>query len=162
MNQRSYFMSTLRIGSKIPRFTVVSTATDKLASADLLGKKLVLYFYPKDHTPGCTTESIEFSTQYSKFKRAGTEIVGVSRDSLASHHKFIEKHNLAFQLISDTDEKLCKLFDVIKEKNMYGKKVLGIERSTFLFDANGILQHEWRKVKVAGHVDEVFATAKAV
>jgi len=124
-------------------------------SADARGGNLVIYFYPKDSTPGCTREGQDFRDNYSKFRRNKTLVVGVSRDSIASHEKFKAKQDFPFELLSDADETLCRLFDVIKEKNMYGRKVLGIERSTFLIDAAGKLHREWRKVKVDGHVDEV-------
>jgi len=124
-------------------------------SADARGGNLVIYFYPKDSTPGCTREGQDFRDNYSKFRRNKTLVVGVSRDSIASHDKFKAKQDFPFELLSDADETLCRLFDVIKEKNMYGRKVLGIERSTFLIDAAGKLHREWRKVKVDGHVDEV-------
>ncbi|MEM9173187.1 MAG: peroxiredoxin [Pseudomonadota bacterium] len=128
----------------------------------LRGKQVALYFYPKDATPGCTNESIDFTNLSPKFKRANTEIFGISRDSLASHEKFRTKHNMPFELISDPDEALCRYFDVIKEKNMYGKKVMGIERSTFLIDADGKLRAEWRKVRVPGHAEDVLEAAKAL
>lgn len=124
-------------------------------SADTRGANLVIYFYPKDSTPGCTREGQDFRDNYSKFRRNKTLVVGVSRDSIASHEKFKAKQDFPFELLSDADETLCRLFDVIREKNMYGRKVLGIERSTFLIDAAGKLHREWRKVKVDGHVDEV-------
>jgi len=124
-------------------------------SADARGANLVIYFYPKDSTPGCTREGQDFRDNYSKFRRNKTLVVGVSRDSIASHEKFKAKQDFPFELLSDADETLCRLFDVIREKNMYGRKVLGIERSTFLIDAAGKLHREWRKVKVDGHVDEV-------
>ena len=124
-------------------------------SADTRGANLVIYFYPKDSTPGCTRECQDFRDNYSKFRRNKTLVVGVSRDSIASHEKFKAKQDFPFELLSDADETLCRLFDVIREKNMYGRKVLGIERSTFLIDAAGKLHREWRKVKVDGHVDEV-------
>jgi len=123
--------------------------------ADARGGNLVIYFYPKDSTPGCTREGQDFRDNYSKFRRNKTLVVGVSRDSIASHEKFKAKQDFPFELLSDADETLCRLFDVIKEKNMYGRKILGIERSTFLIDAAGKLRREWRKVKVDGHVDEV-------
>lgn len=123
--------------------------------SDYLGKKVVLYFYPKDNTPGCTNESIAFRDAYCDFLAANTVIFGVSRDSLRSHDGFKGKLELPFQLISDTEEKLCAQFDVIKQKMMYGKQVRGIERSTFIINEQGELIHEWRKVKVADHVQEV-------
>jgi peroxiredoxin Q/BCP len=125
--------------------------------SDLAGSNVVLYFYPKDSTPGCTTEGQDFRDHYQKFRKSNTVILGVSRDSLKSHENFRAKHGFPFDLLADTQEKLCKMFDVIKEKNMYGRKVLGIERSTFLIDAEGLLRREWRKVKVKDHVAEVLA-----
>lgn len=153
-------MAAPAVGKKVPSFAVATTAAAKLTSKELAGAPYVLYFYPKDDTPGCTLEGQGFRDQQAAFKRLKVRILGVSRDSLASHAKFKAKHSLPFDLISDDDEALCRLFDVIKEKNMYGKKVLGIERSTFLVDADGVLRREWRKVKVDGHVAEVLAAAK--
>ena len=151
---------TVEIGKKVPAFKAQATSEKSIQLSQLKGKKVVLYFYPKDNTPGCTTESNEFSENYSKFKKAGAEIIGISRDSLKSHEKFKEKFDFPFELISDEDEELCQLFDVIKEKNMYGKKVMGIERSTFIIGEDGKLIKEWRKVKVDGHVDEVLDFVK--
>lgn len=153
-------MSKIAIGKKVPAFKVPATGDQQIKLADLKGSKIVLYFYPKDSTPGCTTEGLDFQANLSKFKRAGAVVLGVSRDSIASHDKFRAKQGFKFDLISDADETLCTMFDVIKEKNMYGKKVMGIERSTFLIDDQGILREEWRKVKVTGHVDEVLAAVK--
>lgn len=116
---------------------------------------LVVYFYPKDSTPGCTTEAQEFSALLPAFQAAGYQVVGISRDSVKSHHNFMRKYQLGITLLSDGDEQVCRQFDVIKEKNMYGKKVLGIERSTFVLDASGQLVHSWRKVKAAGHAQAV-------
>jgi peroxiredoxin Q/BCP len=152
-------MAAPTVGKKIPAFAVTTTANSKLTNKDLAGHPYVLYFYPKDDTPGCTLESQGFRDLHAKFGKLKVRILGVSRDSLASHAKFQQKYELPFELVSDSDEKLCKQFDVIKEKNMYGKKVLGIERSTFLIDADGVLRKEWRKVKVDGHVDAVLAAA---
>ena len=128
--------------------------------SDFKGKNIVLYFYPKDSTPGCTLEGQDFRDNKSKFSARNTVILGVSRDSIKSHENFKSKQSFSFDLLSDPDEKLCKQFDVIKEKNMYGKKVIGIERSTFLIDEDGILVKEWRKVKVKGHVGEVLEEIK--
>jgi thioredoxin-dependent peroxiredoxin len=147
------------IGKKIAPFTVATTSTPKLTSKELAGRPYVLYFYPKDDTPGCTLEGQDYAKHHAAFGKLKVRILGVSRDTLASHAKFQGKYDLPFELISDSDEKLCKQFGVIKEKNMYGKKVLGIERSTFLVDADGVLRKEWRKVKVDGHVAEVLAAA---
>jgi len=155
-------MVEIAVGKKIPSFSAEATGEGTVATKNLAGKPYVLYFYPKDDTPGCTLEGQDFRDQHAKFKRLGVRILGVSRDTLASHEKFRKKHDLPFDLIADTDEKLCRQFDVIKEKNMYGKKVLGIKRSTFLVDAKGVLRNEWRKVKVDGHVDEVLDAVKAL
>jgi thioredoxin-dependent peroxiredoxin len=155
-------MTKIAVGKKIPSFSVMQSDGAMWKSADALGKNLVLYFYPKDMTSGCTIESQDFRDLSAAFKKAQTQVLGVSRDSCASHVKFRAKEKLPFELLADTDEKLCKLFDVIKEKNMYGKKVMGIERSTFLFDAKGVLIREWRKVKVDGHAAEVLATVQAL
>jgi peroxiredoxin Q/BCP len=122
---------------------------------------VVLYFYPKDMTSGCTTEAGEFRDLHGRFRRAGAIVLGVSRDSVASHEKFRAKESLPFALLSDPDEKLCRQFDVIREKSLYGRKYLGIERSTFLIDGEGVLRREWRKVKVAGHAQEVLDTIRS-
>jgi thioredoxin-dependent peroxiredoxin len=153
-------MATPTVGKKIPAFSVATTAAAKLTSKELAGAPYVLYFYPRDDTPGCTLESQDFRDHHDRFKRLKIRVLGVSRDTLASHAKFQTKYQLSFDLISDADEALCKQFAVIKEKNMYGKKVMGIERSTFLVDAEGVLRREWRKVKVDGHVEEVLAAAQ--
>jgi len=129
---------------------------------EAVGRKLVIYFYPKDMTTGCTRESQDFRDLHGKFRKAGVDIVGVSRDSVKSHDKFVDKEELPFPLLCDEDEKLCKLFDVIHEKSLYGRKYLGIERSTFLLDGTGILRREWRKVKVPGHAEEVLEAAKSL
>lgn len=150
-------MSTIAIGQPLPDLEVRATDDQSFNLADFKGRHLVLYFYPKDNTPGCTTEGQDFRDHYEEFRRLGTEILGVSRDSLKSHERFRAKHCLPFDLISDDDETLCRRFGVIKEKNLYGKKVLGIERSTFIFDRDGVLRREFRGVKVPGHVAEVLA-----
>lgn len=147
------------IGEKAPAFAAQTTSGRTVSLDGLAGAPFVLYFYPKDDTPGCTAEGIDFRDQYKELERRKLRVFGVSRDSLASHEKFKAKYALPFELISDSDETLCKQFDVIKEKNLYGRKSLGIERSTFLIDAAGVLRGEWRKVKVKGHVDEVLAAA---
>jgi peroxiredoxin Q/BCP len=152
-------MAAPTVGKKIAAFTVATTSSPKLTSKDLAGRPYVLYFYPKDDTPGCTLEGQDFRDRHADFAKLNVRILGVSRDTLASHATFQGKYGLPFDLVSDPDEELCKQFDVIKEKNMYGKKVLGIERSTFLVDATGVLRREWRKVKVNGHVAEVLAAA---
>lgn len=150
------------IGKKIKNFKAAATGDKTISLSDYKGKKLVLYFYPKDSTPGCTTEGQDFRDAKGRFTRQNTVIVGVSRDSLKSHENFFEKQKFNFDLLSDTDESLCAQFDVIKMKNMYGKKVRGIERSTFLIDENGVLRNEWRKVKVKDHVEEVLAATKSI
>ena len=148
-------MSKAKIGKKVPVFTSILDDGSKIKSSDLAGKNVVIYFYPKDSTPGCTKEGEDFRDLYKKFIKSNALIYGVSRDSIASHEKFKSKYNFPFHLISDEEESLCKLFDVIKEKNMYGRKYMGIERSTFLINDKGILVEEWRKVKVKGHAQEV-------
>ncbi len=155
-------MSSVSLNKKVPSFKAEATGDQVIKLADLKGKKTVLYFYPKDSTPGCTKEGQDFRDQYAKFKRNKIQVLGVSRDSIRSHENFKARQDFPFELLSDADETLCRLFDVIKEKNMYGKKVMGIERSTFLIDEKGVLRQEWRKVKVPGHVDEVLAAAKAL
>ena len=154
-------MSKVTTGKKVPDFTLPATGEKTLTLSEFKGSRVVLYFYPKDSTPGCTTESQGFRDDYLKFRRRNTVILGVSRDSLRSHENFRAKHGFQFDLISDSEEQLCKLFDVIKEKNMYGRKVLGIERSTFLIDPDGVLQQEWRKVRVPGHAQDVLDSLKA-
>lgn len=154
-------MPGVTLGKPIPDFKLDSTG-GPISRAALKGKKTILYFYPKDNTPGCTLEGQDFRDQLAKFKRAGAQVFGVSRDSLKSHENFKSKQAFGFELISDPDEVLCKMFDVIKMKNMYGKQVRGIERSTFLLDDKAALRQEWRKVKVAGHVEEVLAAVKAL
>ncbi|MFV1972857.1 MAG: thioredoxin-dependent thiol peroxidase [Thiohalobacterales bacterium] len=148
-------MTKILIGKKVPDFTLPATGEQDLSLSDFKGKNVVVYFYPKDSTPGCTLEGQDFRDQINKFRRRKTVILGISRDSIKSHENFKEKQEFPFELLSDADEKVCKLFGVIKEKNMYGRMVMGIERTTFLLDTRGVLQREWRKVKVKGHVDEV-------
>jgi peroxiredoxin Q/BCP len=155
-------MAQAVLGKKVPAFTLNATGDQKIRSADLKGGPVVLYFYPKDDTPGCTLEGQDFRANHAKFTKLGATVLGVSRDTVASHEKFKAKFKFPFELLSDSDEKLCKIFDVVKEKNMYGKKVFGIERSTFLIDKDGVLRQEWRKVKVEGHVAEVLAAVKAL
>jgi len=153
---------SVKINTKIKKFKVSATNELEIDSTDLIGKSYVIYFYPKDNTPGCTQEGEDFRDLYKEFKKLKTEIYGVSRDSLKSHEGFKEKYKYPFELISDTEEKLCNLFDVIKEKNMYGKKYMGIERSTFLINKEGKLSAEWRKVKVNGHAAEVLEEVKKI
>jgi peroxiredoxin Q/BCP len=147
-------------GKKCPKFNAEFTSNLKLSNNDFLGKNLVIYFYPKDSTPGCTTEGQEFRDNYKIFKKYNTEIVGVSRDSIKSHENFKVKQSFPFELLSDPDEKVCKAFDVMKLKSMYGREYIGVDRSTFLIDKEGKILKEWRSVKVKGHVEEVLNTVK--
>lgn len=146
----------------VPDFSAQITGTTPFQLSQFRGKKLVLFFYPKDNTPGCTTESLQFRELYPLFQKADTEIIGISRDSIRSHDGFKSKLDLPFELISDADEMVCAMFDVIVMKSMYGKKVCGIERSTFIIDAGGKIVKEWRGVKVPGHVDEVLEFAQSL
>lgn len=148
-------MSGIEVGTAVPNFQLKSTGGKTISLADLQGKALVLYFYPKDDTPGCTLEGQDFRDRYADFEKLNALVLGISRDSVSSHEKFKTKYELNFDLLADEDEALCQMFDVIKEKNMYGKQVRGIERSTFLVDNKGVLQQAWRKVKVEGHVAAV-------
>jgi thioredoxin-dependent peroxiredoxin len=150
------------LGKPVPDFSLPSTGGTTFKPSTARGKKLVLYFYPKDNTPGCTQQGSDFRDSYAAFKRAGCEIYGVSRDPLKSHEGFKAKMKFPFELLSDEDETVCKLFDVIKMKNMYGRKVRGIVRSTFVVDEEGVLAREWRGVKVPGHVQEVLNFVKAL
>jgi peroxiredoxin Q/BCP len=154
--------SKVVIGKKVPDFKAVTTDGNEWWLKEAAGSKVVLFFYPKDMTPGCTIEAQEFRDLQAQFRRANTQVVGISRDSCSSHQKFRTKEKLNYELLSDADESLCQLFDVIREKNMYGKKVFGIERSTFLIDSDGKLAAEWRKVKAEGHAQVVLAAAKAL
>ncbi len=142
-------------GKPVSDTVVQATGGKTLRLHDLKGKYAVLYFYPKDNTPGCTMEGQDFRDRYNEFKKLKAEIYGVSRDSLASHEKFKARFKFPFELISDGDEKLCRMFDVIREKSLYGKKYMGVDRSTFILDKDGVLRREFRGVKVKGHVDEV-------
>lgn len=155
-------MSQIEVGKKVSNFKLPATGDQELSLTAMKGKNLVIYFYPKDSTPGCTNEGKDFRDNYSAFQKLETEILGVSRDTIKSHENFKAKHEFPFDLLSDKEEMLCKLFDVIKEKNMYGRKVMGIERSTFLIDKKGVLRQEWRKVRVKGHVEEVLEAVKAL
>ena len=148
-------MINVTLGAIVPDFVATITDNQTIKLSDYSGENVVLYFYPKDNTPGCTLEAQDFRDHYKKFQTLNTVIFGVSRDSVKSHDGFKCKQALPFDLISDSDETLCQLFDVLKLKNMYGKEVIGIERSTFLINAEGVLVHEWRKVKVDGHCLEV-------
>ncbi len=143
-------------------FNAAATSGQQVSLSALKGQQVVIYFYPKDSTPGCTTEGQDFRDQHAAFQAANTVVFGVSRDGMKSHENFKCKQAFPFELISDKDEALCQLFDVIKLKKLYGKEYLGIDRSTFLIDAQGVLRREWRGVKVPGHVDEVLAAAQAL
>ena len=154
-------MSKIVTGKKAPPFTLAGTSGD-WSLKDGAGKCVVLYFYPRDNTPGCTTEGANFAAAHAKFRKASAIILGISADSPESHAKFKAKMGFPFDLLSDPDRKVCRLYDVIQEKSMYGKKFLGIERSTFLIDGKGVLRHAWRKVKVNGHAAAVLAAVKAL
>jgi peroxiredoxin Q/BCP len=146
----------------VPEFSAAMTGDQTFTLSDYKGKKIVLYFYPKDNTPGCTTEGMQFRDLHPQFREANAEIFGISRDSIRSHEGFKAKLEMPFELISDPDETVCNLFNVMKMKNMYGKQVRGVERSTFVIDGSGKLVKEWRGVKVPGHVDEVLEFVKAL
>jgi thioredoxin-dependent peroxiredoxin len=150
------------VGKKVPDFTATATSGQTVSLKALKGSKVVLYFYPRDSTPGCTTEGQNFRDLHAEFSKAGAVIYGISQDSLKSHENFRNKQSFTFELISDESGELCRLFDVIKMKSMYGKQFEGIERSTFLIDEKGKLQREWRKVKVPGHAEDVLAAVKAL
>lgn len=147
-------------GKKCPNFKAECTSNLILSNKDFIGQNLVIYFYPKDSTPGCTTEGLNFTDNHEKFKKLNTEIIGVSRESIKSHENFKLKQSFPFELLSDPDEKVCNAFDVMKLKSMYGRQYIGIDRSTFLINAEGKVIKEWRTVKVKGHVDEVLAAVK--
>jgi len=147
-------------GKKCPKFNGASTNDNNFSNNDFIGKKLVIYFYPKDSTPGCTTQGQDFKDNFKTFKKLNTEILGVSRDSVKSHENFKLKQSFPFELLSDPDEKMCKAFDVMKMKSMYGKQYMGVDRSTFLIDEKGRVIKEWRSVKVKGHVEEVLSLVK--
>jgi peroxiredoxin Q/BCP len=155
-------VSAATLGRTVPDFALPVTAGGSWQLQDTRGTKLVLYFYPRDNTPGCTLEGQDFNRLLPHFKRANTAVLGISRDSIASHEKFCAKMGFTFPLLADEDERVCKMFDVIREKNMYGRKVMGIERSTFLIDATGVLRQQWRKVKVENHAQQVLAAAQAL
>ncbi len=153
-------MSEVQLNHPAPDFNLPATSNETIKLSQLRGKNIVLYFYPKDCTSGCTLEGQNFRDYFAQFKKLDTVILGVSRDTIKLHEKFKAEHQFPFELISDNEETLCKMFDVIKDKNMYGKKVRGIERSTFLIDKKGVLRKEWRKVKVDNHVLEVLQAVK--
>lgn len=148
-------METSMLNHAVPDFQLPATSSKNFQLSNYLGKNIILYFYPKDSTPGCTTQGVQFRDAYADFQALNTEIFGVSRDSLKSHENFKAKFSFPFELLADTEELACTLFGVIKMKNMYGKQVRGVERSTFIIDKNGILVKEWRGVKVEGHAAEV-------
>lgn len=155
-------MSQPQLNKKAPSFKLPATGDQTLSLTDFKGKNLIIYFYPKDNTPGCTTEGQNFRDHYKQFQKHNTEILGVSRDSVRTHENFRKKHEFPFDLLSDADEEMCKAYDVIKLKKLYGREYMGIERSTFLIDAQGKLKQEWRKIKVKGHVEEVLEAVKAL
>ncbi len=155
-------MSVVSLNQPVPDFTLPATGEQTVRLSELRGHKVVLYFYPKDSTPGCTQEGLDFSALHAQFRAANCLLFGISRDSLRRHENFKAKQGFPFPLLADEDETVCHLFDVIKLKKMYGKEVRGIERSTFLIDTEGVLRQEWRKVKVAGHADEVLTAVKAL
>ena len=146
---------TPALNKPLPEIDALATGGVRFTPHTYLGQAVVLYFYPKDNTPGCTTEAMQFRDSHKEFIKAGAVVLGVSRDNMASHERFKQNLELPFELIADTEEKLCHMFGVVKNKIMYGKKVKGIERSTFLIDQAGVLRGEWRGIKVAGHVEEV-------
>lgn len=152
----------MKPGDKLPKLTLPATGGKDIALTGYKGKALVVYFYPKDNTPGCTQEGTDFRDLYKDFRKAGAEIVGISRDSVRSHENFAAKYKFPFPLLSDGDETACKAFDTIREKSLYGRKYLGVDRSTFLFDKAGTLVREWRGVKVKGHAAEVLDAVKAL
>lgn len=154
-------MSKIEIGKKAPAFTLEGTH-GTWSLEDGKGTVVVIYFYPRDNTSGCTQEGLDFSALHPQFKKAKAQIFGISPDSVASHEKFKTKMSFAFDLLSDPDQKVCNLYGVFKEKSMYGRKYMGVERSTFLIDANAVLRHEWRKVKVKNHAEAVLAAVKAL
>jgi peroxiredoxin Q/BCP len=154
-------MSKIAVGKQAPGFTLQGTGGE-WSLKDAAGGSLVIYFYPRDNTPGCTQEGESFTAAHAQFKKLKSRIVGISPDSVESHEKFKKKMGFPFDLLSDPDKTVCKLYDVIQEKSMYGKKFMGVERSTFLVDAKGVLRQEWRKVKVTGHAEAVLAAVKAL
>lgn len=153
---------SLQIGDALPDLSLPASGGATVRLADLKGKKLVLYFYPKDNTPGCTQEGQDFAALHDEFQAAGAQVFGVSRDSPKSHDGFAGKHGFPFALLADQDEALCRAFGVLVEKNLYGRKSMGVERSTFLFDEQGLLRRQWRKVKVKSHAAEVLQAVRAL
>jgi peroxiredoxin Q/BCP len=155
-------MPQVTVGKTVPDFELSATSEQTIKLSNLKGQNILLYFYPKDDTPGCTREGQDFRDFYDQFRHFNTTILGISRDTLRSHERFKSQQGFPFELLSDKDETLCQLFDVIKPKKMYGKEVRGIERSTFLIDKEGVLRREWRQVQVEGHVAEVLEAVKAL
>lgn len=155
-------MKQVAVGKPVPNFTVSITGGETVSLADFSGRNLVVYFYPKDNTPGCTTEGRDFNEKLKAFDALNTSILGVSRDSVKTHENFKKKQGFSFDLIADTDESLCQLFDVIKEKKLYGRTYMGIVRSTFIIDSEGVLREAFRNVKVPGHVDNVLEAVKTL
>ena len=155
-------MPEIKTGTKVPDFSLPTTGGGTWRLKDAAGRKLVIYFYPRDMTSGCTREAQDFRDLYGAFRKARVEVVGVSRDSVASHDRFTAKESLPFPLLADGEEHVCRLFDVIKPKSLYGRKYLGVERSTFLLDGKGVLRQEWRKVKVPGHAEVVLEAARSL
>lgn len=153
---------SLKPGDLVPDLRLPASGGREISLRDFAGRKLVLYFYPRDNTPGCTQEGQDFRDLYPAFVEAGTEVVGVSKDSVRSHDNFIAKHGFAFPLIADTEQKLCDAFGAIVEKSMYGRKYMGVDRCTWLFDADGVLRRQWRAVKVKNHAADVLAAARAL
>ena len=152
----------MKPGSKVPDFSLPATGGASFRLKEMAGKKLVIYFYPKDMTAGCTQESQDFRDLHASFGKAGARIVGISREGITSHEKFKAREKLPYELLADEDERVCRLFDVIHEKSMYGRKYLGVVRSTFLVDGAGVLRREWRKVTVPGHAEEVLEAAQSL
>ncbi|HYM44483.1 MAG TPA: peroxiredoxin [Steroidobacteraceae bacterium] len=155
-------MPKIKPGSKVPDFSLPTTGGGTWSLKDVAGRKLVIYFYPRDMTSGCTREAQDFRDRYAAFRKAGAELVGISRDGVASHEKFAARESLPFPLLADDDERVCRMFDVMKQKTLYGRKYLGVERSTFLLDGAGKLQREWRNVKVPGHAEAVLEAARSL
>ena len=153
-------MGKVSIGRKVPDFSLPATGDQTVTLSEYQGRNVVVYFYPRDSTPGCTTEGQDFRDRMASFRRRNTAVLGISRDTIKSHENFKARQELPFELLSDADETVCRLFDVIREKNMYGRKVMGIERSTFLIDDSGVLRREWRKVRVKGHAEEVLEAVR--
>jgi peroxiredoxin Q/BCP len=162
LNNQHIGETMVEIGKRVPDFTLPATGDKSLSLKDFSGHNLVIYFYPKDNTTGCTREGLDFGSHFDAFQQLDCKILGVSRDSQRSHDNFRDKQDFPFDLLSDSDEKLCKLFDVIHEKSMYGRKFMGLVRSTFLIDKKGVLRRQWRKVKVAGHVEEVLESLQEI